>query len=344
MTRHFTDDDLKALGLDREALGEPEMLQLPDDSIMKASGAATALADAPGERYFALPGQAGRRSGLRLLASPRFIKIQTPDGASLDVRTRDRGMPAFLPDEDDPGTVYLPRLLPGAVAVLRPSGLGLLLDGSLQARRVTPRHARLPAMPSFESPVRRWASESGDAWVAALVESHLAVGDAWHDAVAAGACSRLREFPDPALRRRVVEAALRGTVDEIAAAPQRWAASLTTEQATALAELVSVESDMVHASLEDLDESLAYDDDGWNARLLDVLHRRDDIESVLHLLAQGHESTAGAVRDCVGVLDDAGDAFTAGLPRSVTFDDERLRRVARCAPAAWWTRALAPEE
>jgi hypothetical protein len=204
----------------------------------------------------------------------------------------------------------------------------------------------LPAVEPLASidapPLEAWISELGeDEWLSGAVADYARRCTSWATACAVGLFGRLRQV-DRSVARAAVEALLAGRGDPVADRPWRWAHELTAAQVDTLWDLAILNTER----LRDLaDEILGSLDDGESPDVMsptveqtyrELTLQRDDVECVLRLL---RETSAPAPDAIVEELDADGLALSLSLPRwDWRQEDERLRRVSKIDPNAWWAR------
>src|SRR5262249_44864506 len=147
---------------------------------------------------------------------------------------------------------------------------------------------------------------SADEWLADELRAR-AEGGAWHAAVGAGMCARLREVGSPEERRRLVRAILAGRPGEAGSAPRRWARELSPEQARTIEDLLLAVADRVEASLDDLEASMLPGESWWRDALVRTCMERDDLECARLVLAERGE--ANRIGPALDALDAAGRRF-----------------------------------
>jgi hypothetical protein len=179
-----------------------------------------------------------------------------------------------------------------------------------------------------------WSAAGDDEWLSRQIAADSSISESWRAAVTVGMFARLYEPPSGERPRAIVQAILRGELEESIARPRRWVRSLTASQLETLQDLALAEADLVLRTIESLDATYEPTEPDWQRQLLEICRRREDVEGVSLLL---HE--AGADRRLtsgLGLLDDIGRAFMFDVPIRIAPFDERLRRVASFDPEAWW--------
>ena len=180
--------------------------------------------------------------------------------------------------------------------------------------------------------VQTWLDDLRDQWLEELVSSRIRRAGLWNVVVGAALYGRLLSG-EPGERRRILSALNRGKMDWQLSRPRAFFARLSSQQldameGLALAALDALEEAMV--SVEDLSGAA-------RARtLLDICHRRDDLQAV-RILLQGVRPDS-AVASALDDFDPSGEEFIDECdPMDLPFD-ERLRRMAVFDVETWWTR------
>lgn len=166
-------------------------------------------------------------------------------------------------------------------------------------------------------------------WMPPIVTEGLATGRPWTLAAAWGLAVRLAP-PAPGIRLLDL---LDAPPPE--AAPRAWIAGHPGLHEALVARLVC-EADRLRDSLPDLAEAVIVESPEARSRVLDWLHRRDDLASVAPLLASPTGTPEPRVTEALARVDHAaalGQTLFAFLDG---FDDPRLGAVSWADPGAWW--------
>jgi hypothetical protein len=293
-----------------------------------------------------VPAAATLGVSIRLLEKNRHVLVVNVDRDE-DVRFRS------LRSADDSGlyidsqasnVAFVDIVTAGAVAVAIGSGELLLFcrgpdgesvdffTGSLAVTEISD-------LDGIGSPVAGWVQETGDAWLIAAVGERVAADDPWNHTVAVGLYSRLRR-PFGEETRRFVASILAGkpAADLVRAA--RWARELTPPQIDTLRRLTLAEIDLVGDRLAALDEEWQPDDADMVGELVELCHRRDDIEAVWQLIRD--DAVAAELAGALEPLDERGMRFVASLPERLELADERLWRARANGVEGWWVSCAAP--
>jgi hypothetical protein len=349
MTRLPSDDQLRALGLERSRLGETVVLDWPEAAAAHGRGLTDmAIAGLTVAGIIAAPDYGGLHFGRAAVPAAealgisidqaeedrRILKVSCASGAPAIVRvlpplgpTAPPDQKAWARDPEDLATVLLdvrPWVSSGG-AVLLPGGDGLLItigeDGRLRLTEVVAGGPRTPPV-EIAAPVASWLSDEHPPWLRRAVETRLGQPSPWRQAAAVGLVARLAA----PLRAAPAAADLAG--------PRRWVRGLGPGQLDALELLLRTEVERLLLAAADLARTMACDDRGWRSALVELCQGRDDVEGVRILLneAGAGAALAGAIRD----LDDAGARLVRSLPVRLRIDDARLREVRALDEAAWW--------
>lgn len=250
---------------------------------------------------------------------PRLFLLRTAD-------------PAVTVRGEDPARMV--RVSPQEVIVDARSGpfhLCLGLDDVRQVLSVSPTTVRVLSPGAYTAPEADevFAGLDPPPWMRQGLAAGLAAGTPWALTAAWGTAVRLAP-PKPGI----------GLLDLLDAPPpeaaaQAWIAHHPGLREALVAQLVR-EADRLEAALPDLAEAVIAEDPEARTRVLDWLHRRDDLASVASLLASPPQHPAPRVTEALTRVDHAaalGQTLFAFLD---PFDDPRLGAVSWADPAAWW--------
>ena len=295
------------------------------------------------------PGAIPSEVSLRLLASvgieatlfesPARLRLEVEDGRSLSVQCPNGDFGVFR-QPDVPEVVDLilsrgPFLIESELLVeqVGSEGRRVLRVQRLGSRSLT---EELVLQPPFQE----WLDTCTDAWMRDEVAGRATRPDAWQQVAAVGLLTRLREDA----RAASTEAGPPSMRPE-ALAVRQWFRALDPELWKDVELLLKAELTLLEADLDDLRSDMEPTDPHWLRHLGRFLAGRDDVEGVRVLLldawrvhsARSFEPTAERpALALVSEFDQAARPFIRMLPRLPPTDDERLRRVRRHDPAAWW--------
>ena len=344
MTPRPSTEELTALGLSDAACDLEETIVWQREAIGEGKGEfrtaltlAAVLARGFGPDAFApvrsVALEARGATLARLIEDPRYLHVTPGPGRTLQFHSVPSAKAAWAQDLDDPEAIYIltdsigPFALLGTV--IYPVGYDLHVFGTAHPLTIAP-------FAQLESDVKSWCASSDDRWLIEAVDEQLDAGDSWHAGVAVGMYARLRVEHSLAETRRIVEDARAGRVNEVLAAPRRWARALHPDQVATLRDLALSETMALLEAIEELDGVRQSTDETWQRSVLDLCHRRDDLQSVWLLLKEAVQEKT--VLHSLSILDEEGAAFMHGLPNTVEWPaDERLRRATAIDPLAWWT-------
>ena len=271
--------------------------------------------------------------------NPRILRLYSESGADLRVSCAqgDADPDRCRIDPDDPGTVYFELAGTGPYAVMESSGSGVILvdgeDGPM-IHSFLADFTDLPPLAALDAPIADWCADCDDTWLADAVASRAASQDPWNDAVAVGMYRRLHEPSSADSAAQAVEDLLAGRVSPQTGPPLAWLDGMTTAQLQTVEDLALAEVDLIHAQIEQLGRDVVPDSEEWREDLLEILHRRDDLEGVRGILFERDRSTR--LNAALTALDAIGSRFVGTTPDVAPFDDERLNRTWLRDASAWW--------
>ena len=277
-------------------------------------------------------------------ANSRVLVISAPNDAAPRFRGLHENHVTALPvDSGDPSTTYVDLLMVRAGAVHLDDGDVLVIVPLLHLDAVdffvgVGHPLRLEDDIEIVAPVDAWLADGDDAWLAGLVRSRTSVADPWEQAVAVGLYARLYG-PSTASEAAMLEAVLAGTPPPALVRAPRWARELDAAQVATLKRLALAEIGLLVDRFALLDDEWELGDVEVRAELVELCHRRDDIECVAQLLFD--DDAASAVAAALELLDEQGRQFLASIPEKVELADERLWRVRRADPECWWASIVA---
>jgi hypothetical protein len=277
---------------------------------------------------------------LRMLeANPRILRLfsEVP-GLSAQVAKSEGDEPGDYPvHRESDQAVYLEgtQTTERRFVLKSPAGTVVLVTGK-DGYRVQPvlQPIEIRALTSVEAPVSEWLTHSQDSWLNKTVADYLERGDSWSLCVGAGLFARLRS-PEPNMVADLYKKLMNGERDVASALPREWARTLKPDQLRTMEALALSEIEWVHQAVEALPQHLSPDVERWEADWFELCHRRDDLEGVRLLLDEGGEGNRLAV--ALASLDREGKLLVRSLPRRDLRLDERMTRVAKADPAAWWS-------
>lgn len=290
-----------------------------------------------GVHFQELESRAAHRAGLEIslgVGVSRVLRIRRPDEPGIAVRPSQEGPGVVVPDPYDPGTVLVDALRAGPAAAHTTETLHLLLDATEGNLAMTLFSSRIetPQEP-LESPLRAWGHTCHDSWLRGEIDARLRQGDSWSHAVAVGLYARLLEEPRPRGEHRSLAELLD---DPRIRAPREWGRDLSLGWQAHLEGRGVEEAHALRRRLETLEECPEPEEEAWDRELLDACHVRDDLESVWTLLVQA--GSGARLEAALAGIDWQGARLLAAVDPPPVLPDERLRRVGRGLPDAWWAR------
>ena len=335
--RDATEERLAALGMPGAQVGETERISVAPHPAGEGRSmlAVTDPAEAAEAGTFVPVDSPMLESGGVFLAMlddwPDVLRVMcAQDNVIVDLR----GFPWVAFDQDDAGVACCLATAPEPGVVITSRGT-YLLDWRDRRIQAVSWPVTTAAVENVTSPVGEWARESIDGWLSEEIRVRLDHGGTWSAVVATGMFARLERLSE-GRAREIVTNQLAGALDDRAARPWRWVRSLSLRQLEAIESLTLAETDILHRFMDDALRAVALDDPNWCEDIREICHRRDDVECAWRLLSE--VGTGRRIRSLVAQLDATGDAFFAGLRGKLALEDERLKRVAREQPDAWWAR------
>ncbi len=238
-------------------------------------------------------------------------------------------------DPEERNVLFIDPADSGPVAVKRSDGSGALFfidDGARTVCAIETSDVELATVPAPD--VKRWATDLGDEWVAALAGSVASRGGPFAHAAAAGYVLRLADGTAIDQKKRFA-AMLAGEGDISSEAPRNWVASLSSAERSAIVIGALRTTEEVRFRLQEQKASMALDADYWWEELLRLSKRREAVQGVRDLLATIGESQAIDAR--LVSLDADATSFMRALPIKRVTNDEMLRRASRGHGPTWWT-------
>ena len=180
----------------------------------------------------------------------------------------------------------------------------------------------------FSPPLERWLVALSDRWLRAHVAERCACGDAWNTLVAVGDLVRLRVEENALVRDRVLRDLAQGLRSRSRDRERDWVQGWSAADRDAAVALLRTR---ISELFETLSEAAA-DEDSW----LDVLVERDELESVLALIAEA--DAADAVAEELVALDRVGETLATRRPPLSSEVPTRLVRACGASPLGWWVQ------
>ena len=177
-------------------------------------------------------------------------------------------------------------------------------------------------------------------WLGCEISDRLASGHPWQQAVARGMAARLtpRGNNPIELMGRLLAGEPLPEFDK----ERAWARSLSAERLVEIEGWALAEAKSAVADFEYLFDNSAPEDARWCSDVLDVMHRRDNVEGVKLLLRE-----AGAGQALQAVLEDLDGLCTNWMGALQKWPggwrDERTRRSFAINPTVWWVQPAAWE-
>ena len=267
--------------------------------------------------------------------APHIVMLSAPTElpVSFESLSQDSDTGLYI-DPDDPATAYADLQVARAVRVaVAEDTLVVWIDGnSICFQVAVADRVQVDPLAEVDAPVEEWLRDCSDQWLAAQVRERLAVADPWEHIVAAGLYARLLET-SPERRAGDAESVLAGSAPAEIMRPLMWAHNLEREQIDTLRRLARAEIELISQDIEALAEHGDLFKSVWRDSLLDLCHRRDDVECVWRLLPGDDDTLAVDLAE----LDEQGERFIIASPVRIEIPDERLWRVRLSDPEAWWT-------
>lgn len=340
----LTADELSRFGLETVAVGDAEVLPVPEEIVSKGAtttGIASFQDVVEGTEetdFLELKVHAATVTGFSLERAERNPAILM--ARSHEAPFRLEGQDAEGTWREDPETVLFDLArLKQPVALLFADDTGIALrptDDDFLIGPILGRPIDVPRFAAITSDIEVWVGEETDVWLAEKCRNHLKHQGLYHHVVAIGLLARLKT-PENITEsvRRIFE----GEYDPVADRERAWARNLDENQIEAIETSAVAEVILLEEHLERLFEFVDSIDPSWHSAVLDALCRRDDLEGVRVLLAARIEDNA--LQMAVKSLDQTGLHFVISvppLPEAVR--NVRLRRAASVNPEAWWVRPV----
>lgn len=261
---------------------------------------------------------------------PGLIKFVGPTSAPIDLVSGTPVEGFFYRDPEDPGTAYLDANGLGPCVVSQGQVAFAIYCAGTKLSIASVARPDSVAVPAFAE----WMRDFPDQWLQREAEVRASRGSLWDVAVAVGLAARLLEPDSPERRRALISDVRTRRVVEALAAPRLWARARSKPELDALERTAGAEAAVIAKAMPALADAVDPDDPVWADAQLVLRHRRDDLEGVRLLL---HEATG---EDRIGALledvDRTGETWSLSLP--ALDGDERLHRVSRVDPDAWWAQ------
>lgn len=268
---------------------------------------------------------------------PEIVRVSDLRSLPVLVRTRSRAPDGWVISPDDPGTVFVDLDRSGAVAVLRVDRTGVAVRAAGEEYSICDIAPTTTVEPLAEvaPPIAEWLRDvPDDTWLHQEVAEKLERRDSWQLSTAAGLLARLYLPSTPSAREAMVRDWRDGRRAGPNVAVRSWARTLGDEELATLDDLALAAVDRIVASIEDLEDTMAPSESWWREALYDTCRERDDLESMLFLLAETGWGRRALV--AAEALDAVAEAFARSIPVALEMDDERFRRVREACPHAWW--------
>ncbi len=335
----FTDEEIKALGLEGMTAGESEHLVLDTDPTAHGS-AAQVLDDQDdlienGPRFdFASARAEAVGLTVQRLGSSNVYEIRNANDAKA---TND----AIV--ESKPGNiVYVDFARPTKVRVDSTGGT-LVIDYDLGRVEMIPFFPELRGLTiNLGNQVQQWTNACQDTWLKPLLDRKVELGLPWQTFVAAGMLVRLQD-QDPTYGKALVAALLAGKLPPEMERERTWAKSLDTHTLQNLVTRGLTAVETLHRKLAELQDDLQTGQIITQADVLNTLYLRDDIASGQVLLESA--KMGDAIARALKHADQLGEELVQALTAEFDFqDDERLSRAAMANPEGWWTSLASIDE
>lgn len=326
---------LLQLGLDPRQLESWTQLPAASDDVAEGKGLAAAIASVaalvtsdPAAVHFAetnLPHIEQAGFEVRpLVGNQNIMMVASSQGLPLSLQSLDKTEARAVLDEHDADVCYVEANTGDIHVVALPDGRSLLIVGASTSPKIAVAKGNLSslvaALQQSVAPHDGWLS----AFMAAQDRTPYGV------AKALGGCSRLLDTK--AFAQGSLQQLERGELDALLLKPRHWVQQLN-------AELVQ---EIVAAALQDVQQAqqLFLENRETAASelaepLLELAHKRDDLESARMLLAE--IGASDPLEEQLFELDSQVAPFVASLPRQLVPADERSSRVLRADPALWWS-------
>jgi hypothetical protein len=360
MTTLFSEDELRRLNVDPDALGAIERLPIPEPRVDEGRGSIRASAALESRAWLEDRTPEAFEMASRLRAPEPLLQRLRVRSDVLDVlgveglyddRRHVLGLKheQFDPltplsivrvpgpsgsgiqgvvEPDSAATVRLPLLDTFRFVIASPGGLFLAL-GAIE-------HGELRLQPVYP-----WPAPPLDEWIEAVMDEELKAlaskrlhADRWVATTVAGMLARLQSAGTESEARTRLAALRAGRDPGPVLKPRLWVRAFPPAQREALERFARVRASSLASRLASLLDRLAPDTPDLVEQWRALCHERDDLEGVRVLL---REAAAGAdLEAALHEADASGRAVRFSWPREVDVDDERLRRAALSNPAAWW--------
>ena len=263
-----TDDELRALGLNRSMLGEAITIESPPDESALGRGATDFVAALLTLANVALNPSTARFVDVTFppitdyvslkesQVDPQIWGIAGPAGHRLQGIRVPASDPEVLREVTADGSVVIGR---GPVLLEMPRGTYLYDPPSREFLPVVGSE-RPPSLEVLTPPVTEWIVADEAPWLRDEIHARVAQHDTWPSVVAAGMLSRLP------LGFRLERP---GAV----AQPRHWARQLTFNQVQTIEVLLAAYVDRLVYRLDELSDEMACDDAGWTADLEEACRR-----------------------------------------------------------------------
>ena len=344
-------DTLKALGLGETSLGQVEQKNVDPGDDIAHGFVAPAQVDV---REFVverealdLEVKAAEEMGFRLhhyYEWPELIRIWPPPGMSMDLMVGDSDEGVYEMSNGEVSIDFLERRQPVALVNENQEGLVFHMEGShLQVGQLL-KIAESPTFDDLDTPLERWLEDSSDEWIVEEGRRRLQSGDSWEELVGLGHLARLEEV-DASEREALVDRLLQGDIIEERERILRWVDDkLDDEAASQLAARTVSVLDGLFDELEELRRDFEAGEEIKSELVAPVCERRDDVQSVWHLLRQRTEIEE-MLRPMIDDLDELGRELVDDFRlENVTATSTQLRRASMSEAAAWWTELAWSDE
>lgn len=334
---------LEALGLDIEAVSEPEALERSSEGESKGfvSQAAIDIANLDPSEGSYIPSAVADSAGFDLkryhIPGARIIELFHESGEAA-LLSPPPAEDAVWRNEEGFVRVDLARHPHDVLVARAPDGSNALVfsrevdDFALCHVALRP---ILKPMDTIAAPIQAWLAESVDTTLVDELSELAQVAGVLGVMIAAGALARFGAEPKKT-RDELVRMMLAGeALPE--PAPYVWARALSEDELAKLESLAMARADLLEEQLERLLE----DDNATQANIQAVSQARADLGSVRALLAVANQSKA--LDASLEVCDALGVALKddARFGEVDFFANERMMRELTVSPDAWWThRAL----
>ena len=193
----------------------------------------------------------------------------------------------------------------------------------------------LQPIAEVQTPLEAMLGQLEDPWLRSNILKRLAQKDLWQELAALGSVLRLRDRAPahPDLIPQLIQG-IKVALDPLDRDPRLWATKLDKAQIDTIGDLLLAELDLLTAFLDDLKRTFNPEGFLWLHQFESLLERREDVAGVhTFLVEHGTAEPTGLV---INMFDHEALRFVRSFPVEIAPSSERLARVRRLDPTAWW--------